>query len=72
MSPVFCVSGHFLFGISTMGDMNGTFFPTLAVNQLQNRLNISRSSWQTEALKGVQITVTLLIFLVRLESISSH
>ncbi|XP_045888024.1 C5a anaphylatoxin chemotactic receptor 1 [Micropterus dolomieu] len=45
-----------------MADMNVTQFP--AVNQLQTSPNSSSSSWQAEAGRGVQITVTLLIFLV--------
>lgn len=60
MSSVF--QAHLHFDITSMADMNGTQFP--AVNQLQTSPNSSSSSWQAEAVRGVQITVTLLIFLV--------
>ncbi|KAM9860662.1 C5a anaphylatoxin chemotactic receptor 1 [Aulostomus maculatus] len=43
-----------------MADMNGTQFPVDGANQLPS----SSSSWQAEAVRGVQITATLLIFLV--------
>ncbi|XP_070823315.1 prostaglandin D2 receptor 2 [Chaetodon trifascialis] len=47
-----------------MADMNGTQAPVHAVNQLLTSPNSSSSSWQAEAVRGVQITATLLIFLV--------
>ncbi|GAA6219643.1 C3a anaphylatoxin chemotactic receptor-like [Lates japonicus] len=47
-----------------MAHMNGTQFPVRAVNQPLTNPNNSGSSWQTEAVRGIEITVTLLIFLV--------
>ncbi|XP_018539345.1 C3a anaphylatoxin chemotactic receptor [Lates calcarifer] len=47
-----------------MAHMNGTQFPVHAVNQPLTNPNNSSSSWQTEAVRGIEITVTLLIFLV--------
>ncbi|XP_035537912.1 C3a anaphylatoxin chemotactic receptor [Morone saxatilis] len=44
--------------------MNGTQVPVLAMSQLRTSSNSSSSSWQKDAIKGVQITATLLIFLV--------
>ncbi|XP_068170240.1 prostaglandin D2 receptor 2 [Antennarius striatus] len=44
-----------------MADMNGTQIPLSAVVQ---HLSSNNSSWQTEAIRGIQITATLLIFLV--------
>lgn len=42
--------------------MNGTLLPPRAVNQSTMSID---SSWQDEAVRGVQIAITLLIFLVR-------
>lgn len=42
--------------------MNGTLLPAHAVNQSAAGIN---SSWQDDAVRGVQIAITLLIFLVR-------
>ncbi|AWP01425.1 putative C3a anaphylatoxin chemotactic receptor-like [Scophthalmus maximus] len=47
-----------------MANMSGTQFPVYAVNQPLSSTNISSSSWQLEAVRGVQITATLIIFLV--------
>ncbi|XP_070765190.1 C3a anaphylatoxin chemotactic receptor [Enoplosus armatus] len=50
-----------------MADMNGTQFPVHAMNRLltsPNSSSSSSSSWQAEAVRGIQITATLLIFLV--------
>ncbi|XP_029283749.1 C3a anaphylatoxin chemotactic receptor [Cottoperca gobio] len=46
-----------------MANMNVTQFPVHAVNRFLISHN-NTNSWQTEAVRGVQITVTLLIFLV--------
>lgn len=42
--------------------MNGTLLPVRAVNQSTTNIN---SSWQGDAIRGVEIVTTLLIFLVR-------
>ncbi|XP_062237717.1 C5a anaphylatoxin chemotactic receptor 1 [Platichthys flesus] len=47
-----------------MANMNGTQFPVTAVNPPLTSPNLSSSSWQEGAIKGIQITATLLIFLV--------
>ncbi|XP_076594216.1 C3a anaphylatoxin chemotactic receptor [Chaetodon auriga] len=47
-----------------VADMNGTQAPVHAVTQLLTSPNSSSSSWQAEAVRGIQITATLLIFLV--------
>ncbi|XP_070686082.1 prostaglandin D2 receptor 2 [Pempheris klunzingeri] len=50
-----------------MADMNSTQFPVHAMSRLPTNTNSSSSSsssWQTELVKGIQITATLLIFLV--------
>ncbi|XP_053275830.1 prostaglandin D2 receptor 2 [Pleuronectes platessa] len=47
-----------------MANMTGTQFPVNAVNQPLTSPNLSSSSWQEEAIMGIQITVTLLVFLV--------
>uniref|UniRef100_UPI0037E88F8C C5a anaphylatoxin chemotactic receptor 1 n=1 Tax=Semicossyphus pulcher TaxID=241346 RepID=UPI0037E88F8C len=47
-----------------MANMNGTQLSVHATNQSLTGQNISSSSWQTEAERGIQITVTLIIFLV--------
>ncbi|CAK6965891.1 C5a anaphylatoxin chemotactic receptor 1 [Scomber scombrus] len=44
-----------------MAEMNGTQFP---VKQIPTSLNTSRDSWQDDAIRGVQMAATLLIFLV--------
>lgn len=62
---VFCVSAHLLLDITAMAAMNGTPFPVHAASQLLTNLNSSSTSRQAEAIRGVQITATLLIFLVR-------
>ncbi|XP_074471077.1 C5a anaphylatoxin chemotactic receptor 1 isoform X1 [Sebastes fasciatus] len=48
--------------ITAMADMNGTQLN--AVNQLIASHNASSSSWQKEAVRGIQIVATLVIFLV--------
>ncbi|XP_060923642.1 C5a anaphylatoxin chemotactic receptor 1 [Limanda limanda] len=50
--------------VTSMANMNGTQLPVNAVNQPLTSPNISSSSWKEEAIKGIQITATLLIFLV--------
>ncbi|XP_073320015.1 C5a anaphylatoxin chemotactic receptor 1 [Pagrus major] len=47
-----------------MADMNGTQLPVSALNQLSTSPNNSSSSWQAEVIRGIEITATLLIFLV--------
>lgn len=42
--------------------MNGTLLPGCALNQSTTSINIS---WQSDAIRGVEIVATLLIFLVR-------
>lgn len=54
---VYCVSAQHQFDITSMAEMNRTQFPTSP--------NTSSSSWQADTIKGVQITATLVIFLVR-------
>lgn len=55
------LSAHFLPDITEMADMNGTLLPVHDVNH-SGKIT---SSWQDEAVRGVQIALTLLIFLVR-------
>jgi len=45
-------------------DMNGTPFSAHAVHRFPTSSNTSSSPWQAEAVRGVQMAATLLIFLV--------
>lgn len=62
---VLCVSAHLQLEVTSMADMNVTQLPDHVMDRLLTSPNSSSSSWQEEVVRGVQITTTLLIFLVR-------